>query len=133
VLYFLSLFRAADMPEFADRQICLLRQTLPLLEALVSKHFLLSDSQVNTERTAPAAANKPSVAEVRRRLLRAARHLTPREAEVVAMITLGHSAEAISDALGISVNTVCTHRKRSYAKLGIDSQSGLFSLYFELS
>lgn len=135
VLYFFSLFRGADLPEFADRQICLLRQTLPLLESLVSKHFFLTDAQatVGQRPPPPSSSKKPSVAHVRGLFLRAAGHLTPREAEVVAMITLGNSAEAISDALGISVNTACTHRKRSYAKLGIASQSDLFSLYFELS
>jgi DNA-binding CsgD family transcriptional regulator len=32
--------------------------------------------------------------------------------------------------LGISVNTVTTHRKRAYAKLRVGSQNELFERYF---
>lgn len=56
--------------------------------------------------------------------------LTLREAEVCAHIVLGYSAVAIGLNLGISVNTVTTHRKRAYAKLSVCSQNELFERYF---
>lgn len=56
--------------------------------------------------------------------------LSSREAEVCAHIVLGYSTLAIGLNLGVSVNTVATHRKRAYVKLGICSQNELFERYF---
>jgi DNA-binding CsgD family transcriptional regulator len=56
-------------------------------------------------------------------------HLTRREAEICAWIMVGFSSTAISSGLGISFDTVKTHRKRAYAKLGIGSQNELFTRY----
>jgi len=66
---------------------------------------------------------------LRETLLRDPGRLTVREAEVCAWIMVGFSAEAISTALGISFDTVKTHRKRAYAKLDIGSQNELFTRY----
>lgn len=57
--------------------------------------------------------------------------LSLREREVVQLVLRGHSSESVGSHLGISVTTVKTHRKRAYAKLGISSQSELFSLFLE--
>lgn len=54
--------------------------------------------------------------------------LTQREKEVLRQIAAGLTAKEIADCLGISANTVVTHRKNISAKLGIRSASGL-SLY----
>jgi DNA-binding CsgD family transcriptional regulator len=53
--------------------------------------------------------------------------LTRREAEVCTGIVLGYTILGLSMNLGISVNTVATHRKRAYAKLRISSQNELFT------
>lgn len=58
--------------------------------------------------------------------------LSPREAEVCAGIVLGYTTLGISLNFGISTNTVATHRKRAYRKLGVCSQNELFSRYFQL-
>jgi DNA-binding CsgD family transcriptional regulator len=63
-------------------------------------------------------------------LLNGPHSLSQREAEVCAGIILGYSTLAIGLNLGISSNTVATHRKRGYAKLGICSQNELFVRYF---
>jgi DNA-binding CsgD family transcriptional regulator len=55
--------------------------------------------------------------------------LTPRQAEVVGLILKGHSSEAIGQIMEISPGTVKIHRKNAYHKLGISSQSELFSLF----
>ncbi len=41
----------------------------------------------------------------------------------------GHSSESISRRFGIYTGTVKIHRKNIYAKLGISSQSELFSRF----
>jgi DNA-binding CsgD family transcriptional regulator len=51
--------------------------------------------------------------------------LSQREVEVLRHIALGHLNKEIADALGISINTVLSHRKNITAKLGIRSASGL--------
>ncbi|QGZ56901.1 helix-turn-helix transcriptional regulator [Paraburkholderia acidiphila] len=55
--------------------------------------------------------------------------LTEREAEICAHIVMGFSAEAIGLQLVISPQTVASHRKHAYAKLGVSSQSELFALW----
>jgi DNA-binding CsgD family transcriptional regulator len=69
--------------------------------------------------------------QMRDALLEARSGLTPREAEICAGIMIGHTTVGLSLTLGISMNTVATHRKRAYAKLGITSQNGLFALYLK--
>lgn len=54
--------------------------------------------------------------------------LSRREAEVVQLILQGHSTPVIAKELGIAEGTVKVHRHHAYAKLGIRSQSELFSL-----
>lgn len=54
--------------------------------------------------------------------------LSPREREVIQLVTRGYSSIAIGSILEISVETVKTHRKRAYRKLGIASQAELFAL-----
>lgn len=64
---------------------------------------------------------------IRFSLLRDPAGLSYREADVCAQIVMGYTAFAISLNLGLSVNTVATHRKRAYAKLGISAQTELFN------
>lgn len=54
--------------------------------------------------------------------------LSPREREVVDLVTRGFSSHAISALLNVGIETVKTHRKRAYRKLGICSQAELFAL-----
>ena len=54
--------------------------------------------------------------------------LSQREKDVLRLIAAGLTAKEIADRLGISANTVVTHRKNLSSKLGIKSASGL-SLY----
>lgn len=52
--------------------------------------------------------------------------LTPREAEVIALVMGGHSNASIAANLDISRQTVKVHRKRAYAKLNVSSQAEVF-------
>lgn len=51
--------------------------------------------------------------------------LSLREVEVLRLVAQGRINKEIADELGISINTVLTHRKNITAKLGIKSVSGL--------
>ncbi len=51
--------------------------------------------------------------------------LTQRELEIVRLIFADEPEQSIAAALGISVNTVRTHLKRLYHKLGVASRAGL--------
>lgn len=57
--------------------------------------------------------------------------LTARELDVGARIVLGYNSEAIALDLDISVNTVLTHRRHLYEKIGIGTQNQLFALIVE--
>lgn len=54
--------------------------------------------------------------------------LTQREQEIMHLLMLGNSAEAVADKLGISLNTVRTHSKNLYRKLGIHAKAELVEL-----
>ena len=49
--------------------------------------------------------------------------LTPREREVLALITRGKTDESIADALSLKRNTVRNHVARLYAKIGVHSRA----------
>ena len=51
--------------------------------------------------------------------------LSPREIEVLVLITKGLINKEIADKLNISLTTVISHRKNITEKLGIKSVSGL--------
>ncbi len=56
---------------------------------------------------------------------RTPRRLTPREREVVQLLTEGRSNKEIGVALGIATKTAETHRAHVFAKLGLHSMSEL--------
>lgn len=57
--------------------------------------------------------------------------LTPRETQVLALVLTGKDSPAIAAALGLTDNTVRTHRKNLYRKLGIHSKQELVRLIDE--
>ncbi len=57
--------------------------------------------------------------------------LTVRETEVAMLSLSGFSSRAIAEKLAISFETVRAHKKHIYAKLGINSQSELFALFYD--
>lgn len=81
---------------------------------------------------APALSREELWKKVNVAILEDAPQLTPREAEICSGIILGYTVVGLSLNLGISINTVATHRKRAYAKLKISSQNELFMHYFGL-
>ncbi|MEE0706913.1 MAG: helix-turn-helix transcriptional regulator, partial [Adlercreutzia sp.] len=54
--------------------------------------------------------------------------LTPREAEILALVALGRSAKYIADELQVSYNTTRTHIRHIYEKLNIHSKQELIDV-----
>jgi len=63
--------------------------------------------------------NRPTIEDTEELLLLQRRHtsLTPREHQVMAMLTNGRRNKQIADALGISIITVKVHRSRIMRKM----------------
>lgn len=69
-----------------------------------------SSSQVGSNRTRAQSEN--------------IRALTKREVQTVALLAEGLSKQKIADKLGIGRNTVCTHVRHIFKKLGVCNSSG---------
>jgi DNA-binding CsgD family transcriptional regulator len=51
--------------------------------------------------------------------------LSPRELDIARLLAAGRSRVEIAESLGLGLNTILTHCKRIYAKLGIDKRADL--------
>src|SRR5260370_37343866 len=58
--------------------------------------------------------------------------LSPREHEIVRMVAEGHPNKVIADVLNISSWTVCTHLRRIFAKLGVNSRAAVVAHLLEI-
>lgn len=114
----LNLYRSARRGRFAPGQVDSVLENADLMFALIAKH--------DEQRAACSESGRLDIAA--RRLAHVAPQLTAREREVCLGIMQGRSSEAIAIALGISINTVLTYRKRAYASLGISSHNELMRL-----
>ena len=57
--------------------------------------------------------------------------LTERECSIAQLILRGHSTRSLAERLGVSEDTIKSHRKNVYCKLDIGTQSELFSLFID--
>lgn len=62
------------------------------------------------------------------RILQGEHRLTNRETEVMEMIVRGNSVAKISELLVISENTVRTHSKHAYTKLGVHKRQDIIDM-----
>ncbi len=118
--FYLNFYRITRSGGFRRDQVERLRRVAPTISAAVARHL-----------DAPAPQRRPTLAEL------FATHpllapLTAREREVCLRILSGHSSEAISAELAISIHSTLTYRRRAYARLGISSQNELFALVLRL-
>ncbi|WP_027544954.1 LuxR C-terminal-related transcriptional regulator [Bradyrhizobium sp. WSM2254] len=117
--FYVNFYRVAAQGRFSDAQRERLRAIAPAIGASVARHF--QRSATPDQSLAALFATRTPLAS-----------LTPREREVCRRILEGFSSEAISQALGISVHSTLTYRKRAYGRLGISSQSELFAIVLRL-
>ena len=124
----LSLMRKKSSSVFSGKELKQLRAVEKTVRALTLQHWqyieaMFSDSSARFDQTVV----QKRVDEVFKTF--GASILTTRECEVVGLVLRGYSSEAIADILGIAKGTVKTYRRSIYAKLGISSQSELFSMF----
>lgn len=114
--FYVNFYRIDAQGRFSATQRDRLQAIAPAIAASVARHFQKTtpDLAVLFATRAPLSA------------------LTPREQEVCRRILLGLSSEAISQALGISLHSTLTYRKRAYERLGISSQNELFAIVLGL-
>jgi len=116
--FYVNFYRIAAQGRFGAAQRERLGAIAPAIAASVARHFQTSAPD---QSLAALFATRPPLAA-----------LTPREQEVCRRILSGSSSEAISQALGISLHSTLTYRKRAYERLGISSQSELFAIVLRL-
>ncbi|MEM7122838.1 MAG: helix-turn-helix transcriptional regulator [Pseudomonadota bacterium] len=124
----MSLMRSSNRPVFSEKEMTRLRKVEPFVRASAEYHWQdlsgrFSDDAVDPEHEILERYIDYTFRNFGRSLL------SPREREVVGLVLRGHSSDSISKILGISPGTVKVHRKNIYAKLGIISQSELFSIF----
>lgn len=117
--FYVNFYRIAAQGRFSDAQRARLQAIAPAIGASVARHF--QQSATPEQSLAGLFATRAPLA-----------YLTPREQEVCRRILSGLSSEAISQALGISLHSTLTYRKRAYERLGISSQNELFAIVLGL-
>jgi DNA-binding CsgD family transcriptional regulator len=114
----LNLYRSARRGRFGMADFTPVLESAAIMFALLAKH--------DAHRCGDGGSVDPEV--LGRRLRQVMPQMTRRESDVCIGIMQGKSSEAIALALGISINTVLTYRKRAYARLGISSHNELMRL-----
>jgi DNA-binding CsgD family transcriptional regulator len=118
--FYVNFYRIAAQGRFSAEQHERLRTIAPAIGASVARHFQQGAATADQTLAALFATRTPLAS------------LTPREQDVCRRILAGYSSEAISQALGISLHSTLTYRKRAYERLGISSQSELFAIVLRL-
>ncbi len=111
----LNFYRNKAQGRFTDADLHIVSQIANVLVQTLSKHDTMR----------PVLNSEDRYQQYCGRLAATAPQLTEREIQVCAEIVRGLSSEAIASSLGLSINTILTHRRRAYAKLGISSQNEL--------
>lgn len=129
VMLCISLMRAGSSPTFSDRDMNKLRRVEPIVHATAQRQWS-GESTFRDHFADPVVPSLGTDSQVSSAFENFGRDkLTTREREIVRMVLRGHSSESIGRHCGIKTGTVKIHRKNIYAKLGISSQSELFSLF----
>ncbi len=123
----ISLMRAGTSAPFSDRDMNKLRRMEPIVHASSARHWRNLGHLGSREAEAETARPPLNLQVISAFENFGDGVLTRREREVVRMVLRGHSSNSIGRHFQIATGTVKIHRKNIYAKLGISSQSELFS------
>jgi DNA-binding CsgD family transcriptional regulator len=115
---------------FTGEQIALLSLIQPWVLGLLRQRLPYEINETVALATAPAQADWRVQLEASVQQLKGAQ-LTARELDVGRLMLSGCSSKEIARKLEISVETVKVHKKHMYSKLGIKSQSELFSIFLQ--
>lgn len=114
---FYSIGRRSEETPFTARDLRGLRRVFPVFAAINRRHFA-QESYAPDDREIDTAMERFG-----------AGVLTEREQEIAILILKGHSTRSIAGVIGVTQGTVKIHRRNFYRKLGISSQSELFSTF----
>lgn len=108
-----------------DRMFAPAEEGAPTLDELLMKDLATERSDEETSGEEPQrkgrfAAAIEGVAETY--------HLSPRETDVLRCLAMGYNSSTTADKLTVSWNTVRTHTRNVYGKLGVHSQQELIAL-----
>ena len=124
VLYSMNFYRFEESGEFEISEFRDLERLAPIISHFVIRHLRLSDPRKVFSETA--------LQEIVGALLDDSTQcftcLSPKEREVCKKILYGLEEKDIAEEYGVSINTITTHRKRSYFKLGVTNKTELFQL-----
>lgn len=122
----LSLSRLGQSARLSRGELALLKAVEPWVEALVSLHWREYHRRApERKKTTLTWQLDTALGEFGSSLL------TARETQVIRLLLQGHASKSIAEQLGISLETVKLHRKKSYSKLRINSQAELFHLFID--
>lgn len=122
-------FRYAPNPPYSESECVHLSRVIPIFANLAAAHSASCGPFLLGEPADAAGTPEEEIQRLTANLERAAFWtLTERERQVCVRILFGYSTEEIARQLGIGLCTVNSHRSRAYERLGISSQSEIFSL-----
>ena len=120
------LYRTHANPMFSKNEAELLKSISPVVEAAVIRHWRdLRPELIDGEEGVLQKALGQGISNFGRSLL------TDRECQVAQLVLRGYSLKGAADKLNISPATVKLHRRNLYAKLDVNSQTELFSLFID--
>jgi len=120
--------REQPNPRFDVAEIALLTALEPMVSAAIRQHWSWRDRSLASAQASPIQS-AGGIEGVIRNMRRG--QLTPREVEVIGLLLRGHASKVIAHHLGISEGTVTNHKRNVYEKLGIHSQTQLFSMFLK--
>lgn len=110
--------------EVGSQKYYLCPQDIDALSTDLSARFKkVGELRIDNEKHVILQELKPTGAEVAKMSAVPLLPLTPRELEIVVMVSSGLVNKVIADRLGISDCTVSTHLRRIFAKLRVDSRA----------
>jgi DNA-binding CsgD family transcriptional regulator len=118
----LHTYRLGGTGLFSQDDIDLLLSVADVSAAAISKHCMMS-----RERPRPYLQ---SVSDVIRVIMSWGRKLSPREAEICALIVLARSDKQIAEEVSLRLSSVITYRRRAFSKLAIGSRRDLLHWYW---
>ncbi|WP_243771972.1 LuxR C-terminal-related transcriptional regulator [Burkholderia anthina] len=115
---------------FSPEQVALLDLIRPWVAGLMRQRLAFEPAPAEPiEPAAPRRAGSAVHGGFEHAMARLGTPLTARELDVIRLILSGRSNKEVANKLAISAETVKVHRRNIYAKLDINSQSELFSLF----
>lgn len=115
---------------FSPGQVALLDLIRPWVAGLMRQRLAFEPAPTEpAEPAAPRRGDSAARGGFEHAMARLGTPLTARELDVIRLILSGRSNKEVANKLAISAETVKVHRRNIYAKLDINSQSALFSLF----